>query len=274
MRSAPPKRRPDGRARPARASNVFSAHLRACRRPCAARGVDTIGQLLSRFVAPLCARPSAHVWVDAQREQLLLSVEAELQAPQLAARRRDLEVQTAAVEQALRLVGGLRLANSVSLRAMMGVLRGAGKSQCPQDYPQVPQASRGTSGTLGHRKRPRSLILLGPSVLLGLSWIQVWSRRQESNLYLPLRRRPFYPLNYGERAARILACVPGGAGRAPGRSQACLEPVEGPARTPSGGGPGYSPGRGLHSLPAPGPDQVERVVLPDCARSVNRRAIR
>jgi hypothetical protein len=26
-----------------------------------------------------------------------------------------------------------------------------------------------------------------------------WSRRQESNLYLPLRRRPFYPLNYGER---------------------------------------------------------------------------
>src|SRR5438876_438915 len=24
-----------------------------------------------------------------------------------------------------------------------------------------------------------------------------WSRRQESNLYLPLRRRPFYPLNYG-----------------------------------------------------------------------------
>jgi hypothetical protein len=29
-----------------------------------------------------------------------------------------------------------------------------------------------------------------------------WSRRQESNLYLPLRRRPFYPLNYGERSAR------------------------------------------------------------------------
>jgi hypothetical protein len=28
-----------------------------------------------------------------------------------------------------------------------------------------------------------------------------WSRRQESNLYLPLRRRPFYPLNYGERLA-------------------------------------------------------------------------
>ncbi|SOZ13683.1 hypothetical protein CBM2609_A120211 [Cupriavidus taiwanensis] len=25
-----------------------------------------------------------------------------------------------------------------------------------------------------------------------------WSRRQESNLYLALRRRSFYPLNYGE----------------------------------------------------------------------------
>jgi len=24
-----------------------------------------------------------------------------------------------------------------------------------------------------------------------------WRLRQESNLYLPLRRRPFYPLNYG-----------------------------------------------------------------------------
>jgi hypothetical protein len=27
----------------------------------------------------------------------------------------------------------------------------------------------------------------------------LWSRRQESNLYLALRRRSFYPLNYGER---------------------------------------------------------------------------
>lgn len=29
-----------------------------------------------------------------------------------------------------------------------------------------------------------------------------WSPRQESNLYLALRRRPFYPLNYGETQAR------------------------------------------------------------------------
>ena len=31
----------------------------------------------------------------------------------------------------------------------------------------------------------------------------IWSRRQESNLYLPLRRRPFYPLNYGERGGGL-----------------------------------------------------------------------
>ena len=30
-----------------------------------------------------------------------------------------------------------------------------------------------------------------------------WSRRQESNLHLPLRRRPFYPLNYGEKGAEF-----------------------------------------------------------------------
>src|SRR5436190_9244469 len=35
-----------------------------------------------------------------------------------------------------------------------------------------------------------------------------WSRRQESNLYLPLRRRPFYPLNYGERGAESMASIP------------------------------------------------------------------
>jgi hypothetical protein len=28
--------------------------------------------------------------------------------------------------------------------------------------------------------------------------IEIWSRRQESNLYLALRRHSFYPLNYGE----------------------------------------------------------------------------
>src|SRR5260221_55147 len=31
-----------------------------------------------------------------------------------------------------------------------------------------------------------------------------WSLRQESNLYLALRRRPFYPLNYGEEQTAIV----------------------------------------------------------------------
>lgn len=33
-----------------------------------------------------------------------------------------------------------------------------------------------------------------------------WSPRQESNLYLALRRRLFYPLNYGEGHVRDIAC--------------------------------------------------------------------
>ena len=32
---------------------------------------------------------------------------------------------------------------------------------------------------------------------------RVWSPRQESNLYLALRRHPFYPLNYEERRAGL-----------------------------------------------------------------------
>lgn len=33
---------------------------------------------------------------------------------------------------------------------------------------------------------------------LGRRWEASWSPRQESNLYLALRRHLFYPLNYGE----------------------------------------------------------------------------
>ena len=32
----------------------------------------------------------------------------------------------------------------------------------------------------------------------GRTWEGIWSPRQESNLYLALRRHLFYPLNYGE----------------------------------------------------------------------------
>jgi hypothetical protein len=34
-----------------------------------------------------------------------------------------------------------------------------------------------------------------------------WSRRQESNLYLALRRHSFYPLNYGEERG-IVGAIP------------------------------------------------------------------
>ena len=36
-------------------------------------------------------------------------------------------------------------------------------------------------------------------------WRCRWSRRQESNLYLALRRHSFYPLNYGEGAGQRAA---------------------------------------------------------------------
>ena len=39
--------------------------------------------------------------------------------------------------------------------------------------------------------------------------LTLWSLRQESNLYLPLRRRPFYPLNYGEDPRIVAARLAG-----------------------------------------------------------------
>ena len=37
----------------------------------------------------------------------------------------------------------------------------------------------------------------------GVAVWQAGAPRQESNLYLPLRRGPFYPLNYGDNRAQI-----------------------------------------------------------------------
>ena len=37
-----------------------------------------------------------------------------------------------------------------------------------------------------------------------LCGIRQWCRRQESNLYLALRRHSFYPLNYGDSVRAIL----------------------------------------------------------------------
>ena len=63
-----------------------------------------------------------------------------------------------------------------------------------------------------HSSRGASVGLPGRAVALpmhcaGSAWRR-WSRRQESNLYLPLRRRPFYPLNYGERGRDSGMCCP------------------------------------------------------------------
>lgn len=57
---------------------------------------------------------------------------------------------------------------------------------------------------MGEKKHSRNEEALKKARIRGLSVIAAgkqetdWSPRQESNLYLALRRRPFYPLNYGE----------------------------------------------------------------------------
>ena len=47
--------------------------------------------------------------------------------------------------------------------------------------------------------------------------LQPWSHRQESNLYLALRRHPFYPLNYGGMVTDFLTLPAGGSGVSPTR---------------------------------------------------------
>ena len=43
------------------------------------------------------------------------------------------------------------------------------------------------------------MALLGAKLLMRKKILGGWRPRQESNLYLALRRRSFYPLNYGGR---------------------------------------------------------------------------
>ncbi len=62
-------------------------------------------------------------------------------------------------------------------------------------------------GTTWKDKSPRALIFIEYSAGFGIWQTLVWSRRQESNLYLALRRRPFYPLNYGEGWARASCAI-------------------------------------------------------------------
>ena len=60
-------------------------------------------------------------------------------------------------------------------------------------------------------KNPQCVEACGFWGVLRLSESMLWSLRQESNLYLTLRRRPFYPLNYGEAfwAEPVIVRCPG-----------------------------------------------------------------
>ena len=102
-----------------------------------------------------------------------------------------------------------------------------------------------------------------PEVVVSRAWARhvprtlqfVWSLRQESNLYLALRRRPFYPLNYG--GPQALSRANGGV-RAP--REMCIFPIS------------------AEKLTAQFQRQVQMtssaLSSPVCARSVKRRATR
>ena len=64
---------------------------------------------------------------------------------------------------------------------------------------------------MGEKKHSRNEEALKKARIRGLSVIAAgkqetdWSPRQESNLYLALRRRSFYPLNYGGAGTGIVS---------------------------------------------------------------------
>ena len=68
--------------------------------------------------------------------------------------------------------------------------------------PVAPGFKRYPPEQVGMKKGPTPIKSLGPSVLLGSIWKIIWWPRQESNLYLPLRRGLFCPLNHG--AVRVI----------------------------------------------------------------------
>ena len=88
-----------------------------------------------------------------------------------------------------------------------------GRGAAPVGLANVAGQDRRRPGPAGRRRsparRPDAALRRGVRLLrrrsrahASMSYRCHWSRRQESNLYLPLRRRPFYPLNYGERSVR------------------------------------------------------------------------
>ena len=103
----------------------------------------------------------------------------------------------------------------------------------------------------GMKKAPECLIHRGACVNLGLPETLPWCLRQESNLYLALRRRLFYPLNYGGTLGQNSRTA---HQRHPQQAGACAA------------------GPGAHQRH----DQITSSALsaPDCARSVKRWAMR
>ncbi len=74
-----------------------------------------------------------------------------------------------------------------------------GHSPISPKMPSLNLACSGQGWAMMATKTPHSKALRGFLGNLGRLWEGNWSPRQESNLYLALRRRLFYPLNYGER---------------------------------------------------------------------------
>lgn len=65
--------------------------------------------------------------------------------------------------------------------------------------PLMPLKHADANGSRRTSKAREVLIYLGREDFRELLRTVLWSRRQESNLHFTLRRRVFYPLNYGER---------------------------------------------------------------------------
>ena len=73
---------------------------------------------------------------------------------------------------------------------------------CPQSHASAPNRCPQCPRMLAHYIGRQRTSFIGETEKTGGVCGLAWCLRQESNLYLPLRRRPFYPLNYGGEARR------------------------------------------------------------------------
>jgi hypothetical protein len=104
---------------------------------CSAR-IDAVRDQPAHLLGFVARLLQADVWIDTERDALLLAGEAILEAPPAAPRRRDLEIQAAAVEQTHGLPSGRRILD------FRGREQHGGNSQkrmviltsCPQNCPR------------------------------------------------------------------------------------------------------------------------------------------